>query len=101
MRFIFIILLFCSLANAQQKAVNSHVFDSNGNPLQFVNIVSISGKNGTVTNEKGDFTIITEINDSLKFSYLSCETRTILVNDIKNDTIILLNSYKAINEIVI
>ena len=99
MHLLIYLLLFVSPSN--QKIVSGFVKDNNGNPLPYVNIVSISKKNGTVTNDKGFFEINVEIIDSIKFSHIAYKSKTVCVKDLKSDTIILVENYISINEIVI
>ncbi len=101
MRLVVIFLLFPFVVYCQKIKVSGYVIDTKGNPLQYVNVVSIGKKIGTVTDDHGFFTISADIKDSLKFSHIAFETRTISVNDIKSDTIILVEYSNVIKEVVV
>lgn len=82
---IFMLLLLGSSANAQD--IRGTVVDAQGQrPAEFVN-VGIRGKNiGTVTDERGRFSLVVDAQydqDTVLFSMLGYETKTVTVSDLR------------------
>jgi hypothetical protein len=101
MRLIILLLLFPLLIYSQQITLTGHITDKRGQSLQYVNVVSISKHNGTITNDSGYFVLCIDKNDSLKFSHIAFETKTIAVRDFTSGNIILIERSQSINEVVI
>ena len=69
---------------ANERNVSGLVSDANG-PLESVNVIQKGTKNGTVTNDKGEFKFPVKLKtgDVLVFSYLGYEKKEL---EIKDDT---------------
>lgn len=83
--------------------IKGHCIDENGNGISYVNI-TVKGKAfGTVSSEKGNFILQTETlgkMDSLIFSHINFETKTIGLSNISE--IITMNSkVQLLNEVVV
>ena len=57
-------------AQDEKMAMGVVLNSANNKPLESVNIVNLNKVNGTITNNKGEFQIAAEVNDTLHFSYL-------------------------------
>lgn len=69
---------------SNERTVKGIISDDKG-PLKDVNVIQEGTRNGTVTNEKGEFTFPTKLNtgDVLLISYLGYETQKVII---KTDT---------------
>jgi len=95
-------LFFSSYVHSQLLNVSGFVKDNDGNPLIYANIASMQKREGTRTDSQGHFSIKLDINDSLKISHISCESKIVPVKSIiTNSTIILNISYKNLGDVVI
>jgi hypothetical protein len=72
---------------SNERTVKGVIKDDNG-PLKDVNIVQEDPKNGTVTNDKGEFTFPVKLKtgDILLVSYLGYETQKVII---KEDTVFI------------
>jgi len=74
-------------------------------PLESVHIVNLNKVFGTITNNKGEFTIRASVNDTLYFSYLGFKSQKIRVtNDMfrfKNTEIALTELAYALEEVIV
>src|SRR6478735_11210850 len=78
------------LAFAQTRQITGTVTDESGNPLAFVSVVEKGTKNGTTTNEKGQFSLsVTSANPVLTVSYTGRQPQEIAVGANSNYTIAL------------
>ncbi len=73
--FIYLILLFCSLAANAKVRVYGYITDENKEPMAYVNISVLGATDGTITNEKGYYSIEISKGDTLEFSYLGYLTQ--------------------------
>jgi len=76
----FLCLFYGSLLFAQQS-ITGTVTDGDGNQLPGVNIQEKGTSNGSVTDFDGKYTIETQPNATLVFSYVGFEPQTVLVKD--------------------
>jgi len=99
----FIILSIIFLQSSAQ--IKGYVKDKNTNErLAFVNIVYNNGKNGTSTGIDGKFKIENNNINTLTFSYLGYETKTVRLSDISDKQNIVVNLKSAtynVDEIVV
>ena len=68
---LFILFSINAFAQEGRIKITGYVRDADGNPLELVNIRIKNTLNGTMTNEKGYYTISTSAGDSLTLQY-SC-----------------------------
>ena len=72
----FCFMLFLStLALAQNKVLNGKVNDATGKPISAAIIRVVGSNKGTITNEKGEFTLTIAANASLWFPLLTLKQR--------------------------
>jgi len=68
---LYLILLFCTVTYGQETTVSGKVLNaSTDQELENVHIVNLTQVIGTITDDKGDFTIRASVNDTLYFSYI-------------------------------
>lgn len=83
------------------KPVTGKITDENGAPLAGVSI-NIKGTTiGTVTNEKGEFTINAEDKDVLSFSYVGFEAQEFKVGGNETISIVLVSVKKDLDAVVV
>src|ERR1700744_4817215 len=68
-------LLSIGLANAQPQLRTGRVTDDNGNPLGGVSVTVRGQKNGTSTDDKGNYSIQVQGNVRLIFSFVGYTTQ--------------------------
>ena len=73
-----LLLLIGFTAHSQQTVTGIVQSASNDRILENVNIVNLNQVKGATTNEKGEFEIRAEVNDTLYFSYPMAETTMIV-----------------------
>jgi hypothetical protein len=105
MKKLFIILVLSSVSFvlfSQSIKISGFVVDNHQEPLSFSNIVSTQRNIGTVTNEKGYFTLNVNRNDTLKISHISTFPKIIPVVQLKDGETIVLNlNIHNLNEVVV
>ena len=101
--FLFSILMFVFSSSilAQAIMVKGNVRDAAGKPIAGVS-VTISGSNkGTITDERGDFSLQAAENASLVFSFNSYETKIVSVKGQSNLSVSLKAESASLNEVVV
>ncbi|MFI2742344.1 von Willebrand factor type A domain-containing protein [Zhouia sp. PK063] len=94
-------LLTCTATFAQELTINGNVVDESNKPLPGVN-VAIKGKTtGTVTDFDGNFSIKTQKNTTLIFSYIGYNAKMVLVKNNKFLKVALQPSSTSLDEVVI
>ena len=63
-------LLFMGFSYAQEKTITGNVTDQDGLPLPGVNVVVVGTTNGVQTDFDGNYSIIANLGNVLRFSYL-------------------------------
>lgn len=92
----------CALAFGQEKTpVHGSVTDISGNPLVGVTVVLKNTNQGTTTDLKGHYKLAANPRDSLTFSYLGYETKTVLVGNTTTIDVQLSSSNRNLNEVVV
>ena len=84
--FRFLLLLMAGIlvsfnAMAQSVTVKGHVQDSEGMPITFANVVSLSTKALANTDANGDFAITVDKGEQVRVSYLGYKTQTLAAQD--------------------
>ena len=95
------VLLQASLGFAQTGSITGTVTDAEGIGLPGVNIVEKGTQNGVVSDFDGNFTIATNSNATLIFSYLGFVTKETAVGDKKFITISLEEDFSKLDEVVV
>ena len=103
---ILIFVIFSTVINAQNIIIEGVIKDSKQKEvLPFANVFLQKDYFGTVSNQNGEFKIITpqgNKNDSLSISYIGYKTQTISISNIKNPLEVFLKEDRVIlNEIVV
>lgn len=97
------LLFFTTLLTAQTK-VSGEVFDDQGDPVPFANIVFVGSNEGTITNENGRFYIESETTwDKINVSFVGFEEQTITLQEKVNYEMVITLSQgaEAIDEVFI
>lgn len=100
------ILIFCftSICMGQERTVTGKVTDaSNGSALPGVNVVISGTTTGTSTNTNGEYTLskIPPEADSLSFSFIGYQRKTIAINGRLKINVQLSPSIQAFDEVVV
>lgn len=104
-KILFIFLLFQIFSIAQE--LKGIVVSANNQPVQDVNIFYLSKNITALTNNKGQFSLKSEINfhenDTLQFSHISYKTTKITVNELRkvNFKVILKQKTEDLSELTI
>lgn len=99
--FSILMIVFSSSIVAQAQMVKGNIRDAAGKPIAGVS-VTISGSNkGTVTDERGDFSLQVADNASLVFSSTNYETKIVAVKGQSNLTVSLKAESASLNEVVV
>lgn len=99
--FLFLLFFISYLAHCQQTKITGHVTDNVGTPLQYVNVVLLTKNIGTVTDDKGFFSIAADNTDSIKFSHIAYLPRIIKTGDFVSDTITLKENLNKLTGVLI
>ena len=86
--FIFLFFIYSDIIFSQDKITNSQ-----GAPIEYVNIGIVGTHKGTISDEHGNFfleKLAPKPTDSIYFSHISYERRAICVKDFQNDKPIIL-----------
>src|SRR6476661_4705995 len=98
-------LLFGFLANAvaQQRTVTGRVTDAgDGLPLPGVSVLATGTRNGTTTSNDGRFTIqLADGQNSLTFSYVGYQNKTVPVGSSNTVNVTLAIDAKQLGEVVV
>lgn len=78
--FLVLCLFFAASGLAQQKYLRGQIIADSIQYYQ-INIVNITQETGTITSENGDFSIAVDINDSIVFSSLVHEFKSLIVTN--------------------
>ncbi|WAC15017.1 SusC/RagA family TonB-linked outer membrane protein [Dyadobacter pollutisoli] len=101
-RFLFLLLLMPVLTFAQQRMVTGTVLDSQNNqPLPGVNVINKGTTNGTSTDNEGRFSIQTDANTILVFSYVGYASKEVLPGNQTQLKVSLDADAKALSEMVV
>ena len=96
------LLLFTTIAFAQQKTITGKVTDANNAPVAGATVAVKGGNIGTQTNATGDFSITVPNNNAvLSISYVGFEPRDVAVGNQSALTIGLVASSSNLNEVVV
>jgi len=99
--FVLLVSLLISKPGAAQRKIQGTVMDQEGKPLVGAT-VKIRGTNlGTVTDAKGDFTLVVSDNTKLEVSHINFETQGITVGSKTNFTIEMKISVTSLNDVVV
>lgn len=102
--FILAILILSSSLHVSANTfsdIHGQVTNSNGEPLQGVNVIVSRTSKGTVTDEKGNFQIQAGEGDVLTFSFIGYKTTKITLGASATVSITLVKSENTMNEVVI
>lgn len=100
-----LLALFCfSVIISRAQIISGRVIDSNGNPLEFVNIVLMNAKDsvfvaGTISDSDGRFSFNMS-GDLIKFSSIGYRSEVYLIKE-KPEPVIMYEESNALDEVVI
>ena len=98
----FCFMLFLSTqALAQNKVLTGKVNDAAGNPISGASVRVVGSNKGTLTNEKGEFTLTIAANASLQFSSTNFETKVVAVQSKSSLSIVLAQETTSLSDVVI
>lgn len=102
MRFLFFLLII-SITSFGQSTIKGKITDSRGEVLPLTNIVSLKSKNGTITNERGEFELHNLSNDdTLKITNIAFIPKLVAIHSFRSgDEIVLNDSIKQLVEVVV
>ena len=95
----FMLVLFSSTANAQTK-ISGTVTDAESKPLRGATVSEKGTKEGTVTDENGNFSISADKGATPVISMVGFETVTVTVGDQSSISVQLKTDVSHLNEIV-
>ena len=76
------VLLTLQISAQNERTVRGKIIEAGTvNPLESVNIVNLNKVIGTATNQKGEFTIRVNVNDTLHLSYLGYKSIKVRVTN--------------------
>ena len=88
MRFLFLLILFTVLLASESFGQNERLVQLTGRirdellqPIPFSHIFIMNNMRGTITDNQGKFSIVTEISDTVMFSCLGYKRKTIVIPD--------------------
>ncbi len=97
---LFLVLLCCLTAAAQNKTVSGTVVDVNGEPIIGATVtVSDNTKSGTVTDLDGKFTLQVPQGKKIKVSYIGYQSK--VVSDLNAPKIVLTEDETALSDVVV
>lgn len=85
----------------KQDNITGKVIGADGFPLSGVSIQVKGSRNGTVTNNNGEFSINAKKGDVLVISYIGYDSKELVVGDDHSISINLIQSNAALNEVVV
>lgn len=93
-------------SNTENKEFNAIVINAQSDtPMESVHVVNLNQVEGTITNEKGEFSIIAAVNDTIYFTFLGFKSQKIRVtNDMfkfKDTKISLTELAYALEEVIV
>ncbi len=89
------------LSSQPPVTVRGTVKDRAGGMMPQVSVYIKGTQNGTVTNEKGEFSINANLYDSLVFSFVGYKTQTVFVSDSRQLNIVLDAQEGSLNEVAV
>src|SRR6056297_3647805 len=97
------LLLFTGLGGifAQSGKVSGTVTDNNGEPIPGVTIIVKGTTQGGISDVEGNYSISTEVGDTLMFSYVGMQTQEIPVTSLDRLNVVLLEDMAQIGEVVV
>lgn len=84
---------------AQKRTITGTIYDEDKNVLADANVIVKNSEKGTITDEKGQFRLEVEAKDILQVSYLSFETKEIVISEQKELKITLVSSWEKIDAV--
>ncbi|MGB5498480.1 MAG: carboxypeptidase-like regulatory domain-containing protein [Maribacter sp.] len=109
--FMLLVFFSCFLGTSQETQEETQIFSAivvnaqSDRPLESVHIVNLNKVLGTITNNKGEFSISAAVNDTIYFSYLGFKSQKIRVtNDMfkfKDTEIALTELAYALEEVIV
>ncbi|WP_298485686.1 von Willebrand factor type A domain-containing protein [uncultured Maribacter sp.] len=96
-----VLFLFALFVNAQEITISGNVTDHEKLPLPGVNVIVNGKAEGTQTDFDGNYTLKTEVGDSLVFSYIGYITKTIVIANSKMINVQLEEDEQVLEEVIV
>ena len=96
-----LLFLFALFVNAQEITISGNVTDHEKLPLPGVNVIVKGKAEGTQTDFDGNYTLKTEVGDSLVFSYIGYITKTIVIANSKMINVQLEEDEQVLEEVIV
>lgn len=96
-----LLVLVMSFSYAQEKTVSGNVTDQNGIPLPGVAVVEVGTTNGVQTDFDGNYTIMVNEGQTLRFSYLGQKTVDQLVGTSDTINVQMEEDAEALEEVIV
>ncbi|WP_308991088.1 TonB-dependent receptor [Mariniflexile litorale] len=88
-------------SNAQEKAINGNIQDTNNLPLPGVNVLVKNTTRGAQSDFDGNFTITAKVGEILVFSFVGMKTTEITVDSKSSYNIVLQEDASQLDEVVV
>src|SRR5690606_27020329 len=104
---IFLFYLVCTPTHAQETSslssntIRGTVTANNGEPLIGVNIIVEGTDNGTVTDEKGTYSLSVSQGSTIVFSFLGFQSQRVTIDDQQTIDVVLEEEVSALDEVVV
>lgn len=99
--FLILMLFTVQVVLSQKVAVNGTVKDVNNNGMPGVNVVVAGTTNGVVTDVDGNFSINTEANATLNFTFIGYVSQALALEGKTNVSVTLLEDVTRMDEVVV
>ena len=96
-----IFMLYPSILLAQQINVTGSVIGTDGEPIIGVSILVKGSTQGVITDLNGNYSINTNSNATLVFSYVGCITQEVAISGRRKINVTLAEDNKALDEVVV
>lgn len=99
---VFLVCLFgYTVTHAQEKTVSGLVTDQSGLPLPGVSIVVVGTTEGTQTDFDGNYSILAEVGQTLRFSYIGQKTVNMVIGSADTINVQMEEDAQALEEVVV
>jgi hypothetical protein len=94
-------LSFSMCCFAQKQTITGTIYDEDKNVLADANVIVKNSKKGTITDERGQFSIDIEAKAILEVSYLGFETKEVAVRNQKEMIVMLTSQSEEIEAVIV
>ncbi len=94
-------LIFSTVAYAQQKIISGHIVDEFNEPLPGATVALKNSSSGTITNDKGDYSINASVGDVLVVSFVGNQTLESKVGESNTIDFTMKSTSSDLNQVVV